>query len=223
MSVEALAIALHHSRAKGSAKLVLIGIANHDGDGGAWPSVRTLAKYAACSVSQVQRALSELERLGEVRRDIQAGGDHTFASHERPNRYHVLLQCPHDCDRSRHHRTRAAAQRILDLDPEQLPGMEEPDPVASTRPGQGSHPRDRVASMRPDPVAPMRPKPTPLTTTHLPEKNSRDRVRAKHPVWADDRCPADWRTSTHHLGPNGKCSHCHDEPAAYADANGEVA
>ncbi|MDF2826880.1 MAG: hypothetical protein K0R01_163 [Mycobacterium sp.] len=212
-----MAIALHHSRAKGTARLVLLGIANHDGDGGAWPTVKTLAKYAACSVSQVQRNVAELERLGEIKRFIQAGGDHNCAPHDRPNRYHFLLQCPHDCDRTKNHRTRNSDQRILDLDPEQLEGLEG-EGVAPMRPGQtGSHPREGVAPMRPAPVAPMRPKPPTQTTNHLPETKPAYRVGARTAVWADDRCPGNWKTSTHALGGAGKCEHCHERPAAYAN------
>lgn len=106
MSVESIAIALHHSRAKGAAKLVLIGIANHDGDGGAWPSVATLAKYAHVDPRSVQRSIAELERLGEIRRLVRAGGDHSTADHLRPNLYRFLLECPPSCDRSKRHRVR---------------------------------------------------------------------------------------------------------------------
>lgn len=34
MSIEAMAVALHHSKTQGATKLVLLGIANHEGDGG---------------------------------------------------------------------------------------------------------------------------------------------------------------------------------------------
>lgn len=106
MSIESVAIALHHSRAKGTAALVLIGIANHDGDGGAWPSVETLAKYGRCTPRSVQRAIAELEQLGEVRRDVQAGGTADMRADLRPNRYHFLLRCPAGCDRTPAHRVR---------------------------------------------------------------------------------------------------------------------
>lgn len=105
MSVESMAIALHHSRAKGTARLVLVGIANHDGDGGAWPSVATLAKYAACSTRQVQRCIAELVRLGEIDVKYQQGGTQETPDEMRPNRYTVLLRCPGDCDRTSKHRT----------------------------------------------------------------------------------------------------------------------
>lgn len=104
MSIESVAIALHHSRARGTAKLVLIGIANHDGDGGAWPSLATLAKYAGVDPRNVRKALRELEALGEIRTHIQAGGTGQGPAYERPNLYDFLLCCPTDCDRSTRHR-----------------------------------------------------------------------------------------------------------------------
>ncbi|MBO1770468.1 helix-turn-helix domain-containing protein [Agrococcus sp. TF02-05] len=106
MSVEAMAIALNHSKAEGAAKLVLLGIANHDGDGGAWPSVARLARYAHISPRNVQKALARLEELREIKREINAGGDRQTASHMRPNLYHFLLTCPVGCDGSRNHRMR---------------------------------------------------------------------------------------------------------------------
>lgn len=101
-----MAIALHHSRATGSAKVVLIGIANHEGDGGSWPSVATLAKYANVDPRRVQAALTKLEILGEIRRDRQAGGTAATSDHRRPNLYHFLLRCPSECDHSMNHRVR---------------------------------------------------------------------------------------------------------------------
>lgn len=106
MSVEAIAIALHHSRAKGTAKLVLIGIANHDGDGGAWPSLETLGRYAGCTRDNVRRHVQRLERLGEIRRAVQKGGMADWENHLRPNLYHFLLTCPSTCDGTRNHRER---------------------------------------------------------------------------------------------------------------------
>lgn len=101
-----MAIALNHSRAEGAAKLVLIGIANHDGDGGSWPSVARLARYAHTSQRNVQRAILRLEELREIRREVNAGGDRQTAAHMRPNLYHFLLTCPPSCDGSRNHRMR---------------------------------------------------------------------------------------------------------------------
>ena len=117
MSVEALAAVLHHSRAKGTAKLVLVGIANHDGDGGAWPTVATLAKYAGCEPRSVQRAIQSLVGKGELRVLVQAGGTADLADHRRPNQYRVLVACPPWCDRTTQHRdTRARHEAPLWID-----------------------------------------------------------------------------------------------------------
>src|SRR5690606_8731754 len=85
VSIESVTIALHHSRAVGAAKLVLIGIANHDGDGGSWPSVATLAKYAGITPRHVRRAVGELEQLHEIRRHVQRGGTAFTEDPRRPN------------------------------------------------------------------------------------------------------------------------------------------
>lgn len=100
-----MVIALHHSRATGAAKLVLLGIANHDGDGGAWPSVAKLAKYAGVSSRMVQKSIKQLEELHEVSRDLQRGGNAYTPDTRRPNLYKFLLQCPPNCDRTKEHRT----------------------------------------------------------------------------------------------------------------------
>jgi hypothetical protein len=99
-----MAIALNHSQAQGLARIVLVGIANHDGDGGAWPSVAKLARYAGRSPRAVQRYLRELELLGEVVVHEQAGGDATTRPDQRPNLYEFTLACPPDCDGSKQHR-----------------------------------------------------------------------------------------------------------------------
>ena len=105
MSAEAMTLALHHSRAKGTALVVLLGIANHDGDGGAWPSVATLAKYARVDARTVQRAIGTLEKLGEIRRVIGGGGTNATPDHSRPNLYEVQLRCPDTCDGTKNHNT----------------------------------------------------------------------------------------------------------------------
>lgn len=150
MSVESIAIALHHSRAKGSAKLVLIGIANHDGDGGAWPSIATLANYAGIDARATQRAIAKLVDLGEIRRDVQAGGDSRVPDHRRPNRYVFLLECPHNCDRTRNHRTRHHALvefgGVVETTPGVVPtggGVVETTPKPSLKPTPTRDHRER--------------------------------------------------------------------------------
>lgn len=135
MSVEHLAAVLHHSRATGTVKVVLLGIANHAGDGGSWPTVATLARYANVDVRTVQRALARLEELGDVRRHVQAGGDHRTRHHsERPNLYEVLLECPEGCAGGPNHRPRNGWERLEDgtYRPVDNPP---PDRVTPTSPG----------------------------------------------------------------------------------------
>jgi len=105
MSVEAMTAVLHHSRARGTARLVLLGIANHEGEGGSWPTVETLAKYAGgIHERNVQRALTTLESSGEVSVVRQRGGMGDLPEYERPNLYRVLVCCPPECDGSLNHR-----------------------------------------------------------------------------------------------------------------------
>lgn len=63
------------SRAKGSARLVLLALADHAGaDGGdAYPSVRRLACRCGVSERTVQEALKALAELGEITVDANAG------------------------------------------------------------------------------------------------------------------------------------------------------
>lgn len=100
MSAEAVTAVLHHSNTKGAAKLVLWGIANHYGDGGAWPSNTTLAKYAGITERRVQQITKELEASGEIAIEEQGGfGQGQYKT----NRYWILIQCPTDCDGSLNH------------------------------------------------------------------------------------------------------------------------
>ena len=87
-----MSLVLNHSRAKGTAKLVLIGIANHDGDGGSWPTIATLARYANTSERSVQRALEQLVELGELEVKQNAGGTHQTPNDRRPNRYRITIK-----------------------------------------------------------------------------------------------------------------------------------
>lgn len=100
-----MALVLHHSQARGTAKVVLLGIANHDGDGGAFPSQETLAKYANVAERNVRKAIDQLVELGEVE-VIERGGlwGGLVSPRHQSNAYRVLVQCPADCDRTANHR-----------------------------------------------------------------------------------------------------------------------
>jgi hypothetical protein len=88
MSVEMISAVLNNSRADGRAKLVLIGIANHHGDNGAWPSISTLARYANASERSIKRDLQYLQEIGEISVEIN-GSD--FGGQYKTNKYWILL------------------------------------------------------------------------------------------------------------------------------------
>jgi hypothetical protein len=94
VSVEKIALVLNYSKSRGTDKVVLIGIANHEGDGGAWPSVATLARYANVDERTVQRSIANLVDLGELEVERQAGGNTDMRPDRRPNRYRVLVTRP---------------------------------------------------------------------------------------------------------------------------------
>lgn len=91
MSIEAVSNVLQFSRAKGRAKLVLLGIANHLGDHGSWPSISTLAKYANASERSVKRDIQELVELGELIVELQAAPTN---SQYKTNLYWITLDLP---------------------------------------------------------------------------------------------------------------------------------
>lgn len=91
MSVESISLVLNHSQSKGTAKVVLLGIANHDGDGGAFPSIKTLMRYGHCSERTVQKCLRELVDLGELQVHVNGGGMPHWSKYQRPNLYVITL------------------------------------------------------------------------------------------------------------------------------------
>ena len=106
---------LHHCAAQPTHKLVLLGIANHQGDGGAWPSIETLATYANVSRRTVTTALRDLEKRGDLICEPNMGRNGT-------NLYWVTLRCPAECDRTTSHRTLSPIEQqgghaIYDTDP----------------------------------------------------------------------------------------------------------
>lgn len=138
-----MAAVLNHSRAKGTAKLVLLGIANHAGDGGAWPTVATLARYANVTERAVQQAIGQLQRLGELLVERQAGGLAHMKNYERPNRYTVMVSCPPTCDGTSNHRLRSYPQpvQLALVDPVKLPS---PGEAAFTPPGEADFTHNRT-------------------------------------------------------------------------------
>jgi hypothetical protein len=89
MSVESMGKALNvvDPRLTPIDRLVLVGIANHDGDGGAWPSKATLCRYTGATDRTVRRALRTLEECGYLTTIINGGGMAETPNDRRPNRY----------------------------------------------------------------------------------------------------------------------------------------
>jgi hypothetical protein len=148
MSVEHLAVVLHHSQARGTEKLVLLGIANHEGDGGAWPSISTLATYANVTERRVQQAIGKLVDLGELKRDVQAGGLANLPDHLRPNRFEVVVSCPEDCDKSPQHRVKYPTPGETRFTPPVKPASPEPVKPASPEPSLRTTRGTTSASLR---------------------------------------------------------------------------
>jgi len=168
-----MAAVLHHSRATGTAKLVLIGIANHDGDGGAWPTTSTLAKYAGVNQRNVTKAIAKLRSLGEIRVELQAGGTVDCPDGLRPNRYTVLVSCPVWCDRSTAHRDTRAPQHPLWRNP---PSPATPVVGIDTRP---------PSLATPVPPSPATPKPSSQTRDESVSLSTTDRARAADPILSE--------------------------------------
>jgi hypothetical protein len=96
MSISALTLALYHSKATYSNRLVLIAIANFEGENGAYPSLETIGRLAGgINRRTVQRAIDSLVELGEV---VEVRRDGVT------NLYKITLACPDDCDGTSHHR-----------------------------------------------------------------------------------------------------------------------
>lgn len=96
MSISALTLAMYHSRATYSTRLVLIAISNFEGEYGAYPSHDTIGRLAGgLNRRTVQRAIDDLVALGELTEVRRDGAT---------NLYKVAIACPDDCDGTTNHR-----------------------------------------------------------------------------------------------------------------------
>lgn len=134
MSIEHQAIVLNHSKAKGTARIVLIGLANHASivNNRCWPSVSRLQRYTGgMDRTSIFRALDRLEELGEIIRIRHGGPAPTFkpdaSIRQRPNLYEIMLRCPDTCDGTAQHRDRRRP-----VVPDEMLGDPEDDEVANS-------------------------------------------------------------------------------------------
>jgi DNA-binding transcriptional MocR family regulator len=102
----------HNSRATGAAFVVLLKIADNAGDDGAnaWPSVAHLAAMCRCSESTVHRAITELQRLGELEVKPRAGGTSGARKDRATNRYRVVMTCQPDTPKQAVHNSATGCQ-----------------------------------------------------------------------------------------------------------------
>lgn len=71
MSIQVMQAVWEHSKADGRARLVLLAIADHQGEIGAWPSISTLARMVNSSERSVQRDIQYLQSIGELTVEVQ--------------------------------------------------------------------------------------------------------------------------------------------------------
>jgi len=88
MSIQVMQAVWEHSKADGRARLVLLAIADHQGEIGAWPSLATLAKMVNASERSVQRDIDYLQQIGELEVHYQQA---PTKNHYKSNLYFVRL------------------------------------------------------------------------------------------------------------------------------------
>tara|TARA_R110000868_G_scaffold234537_2_gene488228 strand:+ start:309 stop:1097 length:789 start_codon:yes stop_codon:yes gene_type:complete len=71
MSIEIMNAVWKQSKSDGRARLVLLAIADHQGEIGAWPSLQTLARMVNGSERSVQRDIQHLQDIGELKVEYQ--------------------------------------------------------------------------------------------------------------------------------------------------------
>jgi hypothetical protein len=88
MSIETMNSVWRNSKSTGRARLVLLSIADHQGELGAWPSIETLAMMVNSSPRSVQRDIQDLIKLGEL--EVEFRSAPTYGPYK-ANRYWVKL------------------------------------------------------------------------------------------------------------------------------------
>jgi hypothetical protein len=88
MSIEIMNAVWRESKSDGRARLVLLAIADHQGEIGAWPSIKRLAQMVNASERSVQRDIQYLQKIGELRVEVQNA---PTQGQYKSNRYWVTL------------------------------------------------------------------------------------------------------------------------------------
>ena len=119
---------LYHSRAQGTAKLLLASIADHVGVAGAWPSIDRLAFMAnVADERHVRRLVRSLEALGELVILNRPG---------RSSQYVITCPCPPECPADGSHvLIHTPGPQTLSTPGPQTPGPQTPGPQTPGTPG----------------------------------------------------------------------------------------
>lgn len=88
MSIQVINAVWQHSKSTGRARTVLLAIADHQGELGAWPSLATLARMVNASERSVQRDIDYLVAIGELEVHYQQA---PTRNHYKSNLYWVKL------------------------------------------------------------------------------------------------------------------------------------
>jgi hypothetical protein len=89
MSIQVMNAVWQHSKSDGRARLVMLAIADHQGELGAWPSLATIAKMVNSSERSVQRDIDYLQNIGELEVHYQKA---PTRNHYKSNLYFVKLE-----------------------------------------------------------------------------------------------------------------------------------
>jgi hypothetical protein len=93
--VQYITAAFHHSKAKMTARFVLVCLANHaDAAGYCYPSAGRIAKHCGMTIRGVRKALSDLIDIGEIK-VVKKGG--TIDGQKISNVYQILLPVEYRC------------------------------------------------------------------------------------------------------------------------------
>jgi DNA-binding transcriptional regulator YhcF (GntR family) len=136
MSCEAVKWVLHNSKAKGSARLVLLSIAEHSDRHGerAWPSYARLAREAGVNYTTVWRSIEILERLDEI--EIVRGGGRTRTNHYRMKWVSSQMRIPFQAEKQLHGATVSDGKKQLHLRGKTVAPCNTNSPEPPLRPNQ---------------------------------------------------------------------------------------
>jgi hypothetical protein len=118
MSIEIMNAVWRESKSTGRARLLLLCIADHQGELGAWPSIKRLSEMVNASERSVQRDIQLLEKLGELRVELRSA---PTRGRYKANRYWVNLPSTQEVTNPKDEMT-DEAEEVTDSDVEVTAG-----------------------------------------------------------------------------------------------------